>query len=66
MPFSELDMCPKYYEPYYDQLKLANSRENMKVAHQLFHILPIGPQLQVAWCLVKGSEQMCYRKQATE
>ena len=65
-PFLELAVCPKCYKPRYNQLKLANSKGNVKVAHQSFHILAVDPQLQVAWHSVEGSEQMHYRKHATE
>ena len=37
----------------------------MKVTHQTFYMLPIGPQLQAAWRSPEGSNQMQYRQQAT-
>ena len=65
-PFLRLAVCPEYNEPRYDQLKLAKSKGKVKVAHQSFHTLLVGLQLQVAWHLVEGSEQMCYQKWATD
>ena len=64
-PFSNLSACLECNEPYYDQLKLLHSRGKMKVTHQTFYMLPIGPQLQAAWRSPEGSNQMQYRQQAT-
>ena len=65
-PFSDLSTCPECNEPCHDQLKLLHSGGQVKVAHQTFHTLPVGPQLQAAWCSTEGSDQMSYRQRATK
>ena len=49
-PFAGLEACLTCSEPRYEQVTLANSGGRIKKAHQEFHTMPIGPQLQALWC----------------
>jgi hypothetical protein len=48
-PFAGLEACLTCSEPRYEQVTLANSGRHIKKAHQEFHTMPIGPQLQALW-----------------
>jgi hypothetical protein len=49
-PFAGLEACLTCSEPQYEQVTLTNSGRWIKKAHQEFHTMPIGPQLQALWC----------------
>jgi len=58
-PWANLEKCPVCgMERYSDQSKL--------VAHQQFHTLPIGPQLQALYRTPEGAEGMRHRQRRTE
>jgi hypothetical protein len=65
-PYSGLDKCPICGEDRYDQIKLAASGGKTQVAHQEYHTLPLGPQLQALWQDKDSADKMCYRKQYTK
>ena len=48
--FAGLEACLTCSEPWYEQVTLVNSGGWIKKAHQEFHTMPIGPQLQALWC----------------
>jgi len=65
-PFEELTHCPypECQEPCYDQEELA--KMGKKVPRQVFHTIPIGPQLQAQWHHPDTAEKMKYRRCRTE
>jgi len=48
-PFAGLEACLTCSEPRYEQITFANSDGWIKKARQVFHTMPIGPQLQALW-----------------
>ncbi|KIM71213.1 hypothetical protein PILCRDRAFT_55084, partial [Piloderma croceum F 1598] len=48
-PFAGLEACLTCGEPRYEQITFANSDGRIKKARQVFHTMPIGPQLQALW-----------------
>jgi hypothetical protein len=48
-PFAGLEACLTCGEPRYKQITFANSDGRIKKAHQVFHTMPIGLQLQALW-----------------
>ncbi|TFY59006.1 hypothetical protein EVG20_g7947 [Dentipellis fragilis] len=60
-PFSHLDACPMCHEPRYDQQKLHASHGRTKVPRQVFHTIPLGPQLQAHRRSPHMAEHMQYR-----
>ena len=48
-PFLSLKACPICLEPQYDEFKLCSSGGKEQIAHQEFHTIPIGPQLQALY-----------------
>jgi hypothetical protein len=48
-PFLNLKACPMCSEPQYNQFKLQLSGGKEQIAHQKFHTIPLGPQLQMLY-----------------
>ena len=48
-PFSDLDTCPVCSEAWYDCFRLESSNGKDEFPWQEFHMIPIGPQLQVLY-----------------
>ncbi|KAI0054683.1 hypothetical protein BV25DRAFT_1816712 [Artomyces pyxidatus] len=65
-PFSDLEVCPTCRESRWDQIKLASSRGKMKVARQVHHTIPVGPQLQARRRSPEMATQMQHRALRTE
>ncbi|TFY57813.1 hypothetical protein EVG20_g8395 [Dentipellis fragilis] len=62
-PFADRDTCPICQEPRYDQHKLHTSRGRVKSPRQVFHTMPLGPQLQARRRHPEMAEKMQYRDQ---
>ncbi|TFY51285.1 hypothetical protein EVG20_g11072, partial [Dentipellis fragilis] len=60
-PFADLDRCPMCQEPRYDQHKLRTSRGRVKSPRQVFHTMPLGPQLQARRRHPEMAEKMQHR-----
>jgi len=60
-PLEKLESCPQCYEPRYQPTPECNEDnddqdeeiEHVKVPHQQFSTLPLGPQLQALWAQEK-------------
>src|ERR1700761_8843782 len=63
-PFVDLEQCPKCGQDRYDQTILQKRRQ--RVARQIFHTVPIGPQLQALWRSSKSADDINYRERHTE
>ena len=59
-PYVTLETCLECGEHCYDQEKLTASGGKLKVAHQTFHTIPLGPQLQALWWDPENAEKMHY------
>ena len=55
-PFLELNACPMYSKPWYDQFQFHLSEGRERVPWQEFHTIPIGPQIQA---LYRAPESAC-------
>ncbi|KAA1466965.1 hypothetical protein DENSPDRAFT_766810, partial [Dentipellis sp. KUC8613] len=62
-PFADHDTCPICQEPRYDPHKLRTSRGRVKSPRQVFHTMPLGPQLQARRRHPEMAEKMQYRDQ---
>lgn len=59
-PYANLDRCPTCGEAYYDPEKTTLTAQKRMVT------LPVGPQIQAAWCSPSSAEAMKYRQRATQ
>jgi hypothetical protein len=53
-------------EPQYDQFKLQSSGGKERIAHQKFHTIPLGPQLQVLYCEPESAAHDHYLREERE
>ncbi|KAI0054504.1 hypothetical protein BV25DRAFT_1873322 [Artomyces pyxidatus] len=65
-PFADRDTCPVCSEPRYDQIKLRDSGGKDKVPRQVYHTIPLGPQLQALWRSPESARALRYRSKITE
>ncbi|KAJ7458068.1 hypothetical protein FB451DRAFT_1341823 [Mycena latifolia] len=59
-PYSELEACPECGQSRWDPVRLAESEGSFKIARQVFHTIPLGPQLQALWRSEEGAQSMDY------
>src|SRR6202040_4041599 len=65
-PLSSFETCPKCGEPRYDAAQRAASGGKRLVPRQVFHTMPIGPQLQALWRNPDTAISMRYRDTRTQ
>ena len=65
-PFSDLEVCSKCQEPWYDPRILALSDGKRKKPQQQFTTIPLGPQLQALWRSQDGATAMRYHQLETQ
>jgi hypothetical protein len=65
-PFSKLDACSMCGESRYDAAKKAASGGKKLVPRQVFHTIPIGPQLQALWRNPESANSIRYRERRTK
>ena len=63
-PFSELDACPECDEPRFNEHHQTHT--NKRIPCVVFHMIPIGPQLQALWRHPESAEKMRYRMKKTQ
>lgn len=65
-PFLDLEACPMCSEPRYDQFKLRSSRGKERIARQVFHTIPVGPQLQALYRNPESATHAHYLREERE
>jgi hypothetical protein len=65
-PFLNLDACPLCSELQYDGLKLHLSGGKEWITRQEFHMIPLGPQLQVLYCEPESAACAHYLREERE
>jgi hypothetical protein len=65
-PLSDLEACPECGENRYDAAQRAASGGKKLVPRQVFHTMPIGPQLQALWRNPDTAISMRYRDSRTQ